>query len=80
MDGIDYTKAITFASAAFAIGIGSIGAALGQGLVGMKGCESIAKSPENGIQIRNAMLLAMALVETCVLYCLLIAGILIFKY
>ena len=39
MEGIFYVKAAAFFGAALAMGIGSIGPALGQGLIGMKACE-----------------------------------------
>jgi F-type H+-transporting ATPase subunit c len=74
MDGIFYAKAAAFIGAAIAIGIGSIGPALGQGLVGMKACESLGKNPQGAGPIRNAMILAMVIVESTAIYCLLIAG------
>ena len=77
VDGIFYAKAAAFIGAAIAMGVGSIGPALGQGLIGMKACENIGKYPENGPQIRNAMFLAMALVETSAIYAALVAGFLI---
>ena len=43
---INYTKAAAALGAAFAIGIGTIGPALAQGMVGSKACENIGKYPE----------------------------------
>jgi len=77
MEGIFYVKAAAFLGAAIAMGIGSIGPALGQGMIGMKACESIGKYPENAEKIRTAMMIAMGLVETAAIYALLIAGALI---
>jgi F-type H+-transporting ATPase subunit c len=77
VDGVFYAKAAAFIGAAIAMGIGSIGPALGQGLIGMKACENIGKYPENASKIRNAMFLAMALVETSAIYCGLVAAALI---
>ncbi len=80
MDGVDavfYAKAAAFIGAALAMGVGSIGPALGQGLIGMKACENIGKYPENSNQIRNAMFLSMVLVETSAIYAALIAVALI---
>lgn len=73
-----YAKAAAFLGAALAMGIGSIGPALGQGLIGMKACENIGKYPESSAQIRTTMMIAMGLVETAAIYALLIAGALIF--
>jgi len=77
MDGVFYAKAAAFIGAAIAMGLGSIGPALGQGFIGMKACESIAKCPEKAGELRTTMLLAMGLVETSAIYALLIAGTLI---
>ncbi len=77
MDGVFYAKAAAFIGAAVAMGIGSLGPALGQGFIGMKACESIAKCPEKAGELRTTMLLAMGLVETSAIYALLIAILLI---
>ena len=77
MDGIFYVKAAAFIGSAIAMGIGSIGPALGQGLIGMKACESMGKYPESAGKIRTTMMIAMGLVETAAIYCLMIAGALI---
>ncbi len=77
MEGVFYVKAAAFFGAAFVMGIGSLGPALGQGLIGMKACESIGKYPESSGKIRTAMMIAMGLVETAAIYALLIAGALV---
>ncbi len=78
MEGIFYVKAAAFLGAAIAMGIGSLGPALGQGMIGMKACESIGKYPESAGKIRTTMMIAMGLVETAAIYALLIAGALVF--
>lgn len=77
MEGVAYAKAAAFLGAAIAMGIGSIGPALGQGFVGMKACENIGKYPENAGKIRTTMMMGMGLVETSAIYALMIAGALI---
>jgi len=77
-DGMFYAKAAAYLGAAFAIGIGALGGALGMGMIGTKACEMIGKFPDNYKIIRTAMFLAMGIVETCVLYCALLAGALLF--
>lgn len=69
-------KAAAFMGAAICMGIGSAGPAIGQGMIGMKGCETIGKYPESSAKTRNSMFLAMALVETSAIYAFLIAGLL----
>ncbi len=78
MDGVFYAKAAAFLGAAIAMGLGSIGPAIGQGLVGMKACENIGKYPESAGRIRTTMMIAMGLVETSAIYALLVAVMLIF--
>lgn len=78
MDGVFYVKAAAFLGAAIAMGVGSIGPALGQGLVGAKALEGMAKFPESASPVRTTMILAMVIVETAALYSLLIAGALIY--
>jgi F-type H+-transporting ATPase subunit c len=77
-EGVFYAQAAAFLGAALAMGIGSVGPALGQGMVGMKACESIGKYPESSGKIRTTMMIAMGLVETAAIYCLLIAGALVY--
>jgi F-type H+-transporting ATPase subunit c len=78
MDTIYFAKAAAFFGAAFAMGVGCFGPALGQGLIGMRACENIGKYPESGGNIRTTMMIAMGLVETSAIYALLIAGALVY--
>ena len=77
MDGIFYAKAAAFLGAAITMGFGSLGPALGHGIIGMKACENIGKYPESADKIRTAMTLALAVVESSAIYCLLISGALV---
>ncbi len=74
MDGMFYAKAAAYIGAAIAMGVGSLGPAFGQGMIGAKACENIGKYPESTGQIRTTMIIAMAIVESSAIYCLLIAG------
>lgn len=68
-----YVKVAAYAGAAFVMGIGTIGPALGQGKIAAEACKNIGKYPESYGQIRNAMVIGLALVETCAIYALLVA-------
>ena len=46
MEEINYVKMAAYFGAAFAMGIGTIGPALGQGLIASKAVESMGKYPE----------------------------------
>lgn len=74
----DLVKAAAYIGAAITMAIGTIGPALGQGMVGTKACEMIGKNPENTSQIRTAMLMSMSLIETSAIYALVVALLLIF--
>lgn len=78
MEGMYYAKAAGFLAAAFVMGVGSIGPALGQGFIGMKACENIGKYPESAGKIRTTMMMAMGVVESSAIYALLIAGALLY--
>jgi len=78
MDGVFVAKAAAFISAGLAMGIGSIGPSLGQGLTGAKACENIGKYPESSSKIRTTMILAMAIIESSAIYSLIVAGAILF--
>lgn len=58
---------------ALAIGLGSMGPALGIGLIGAKAMESIGRNPEAAGKILVPMLLASAFAEAVAIYALVIA-------
>ncbi|MBM17794.1 MAG: ATP synthase F0 subunit C [Epsilonproteobacteria bacterium] len=72
-----YAQAAAFLGAAIAIGVGSLGPALGQGMIGSKACEGVGKYPENYSKIRAIMIIGMGIVESAAVYALLIAILLI---
>lgn len=78
MEGVFYAKAAAFLGAAIAMGIGTIGPAIGQGLIGTKACESIGKYPESSQQVRTTMFLAMIIVETSAIYAFIVSLLLVF--
>ena len=77
MEAIVWAQAAAFMGAAISMGLGSIGPAIGQGMIGMKACESIGKYPESANKVRTVMFISISMVETSALYCLLIAGVLL---
>ena len=66
--------------AGFAVPVAVLSAALGQGRVGAAGVEAIARQPEAAGRIQTAMILALALIESLVIYALLIALALLFAF
>jgi F-type H+-transporting ATPase subunit c len=73
VEGMVIAKAAAFLGAAFAMGIGALAPAYGQGLIGSKACENIGKYPESADKIRTAMFLSMGIIETSAIYALLVS-------
>ena len=61
-----------FASA-LAIGIGSIGPALGLGMIGSKAMEALGRNPEASDQIFVPLILSLAFTEAIGIYALVVA-------
>ena len=72
-----YAQAAAFLGAAIVMGVGSIGPALGQGMIGKAACDAVGKNPESGSKMRMMMLIGMGMVETSAIYALIIAILLI---
>ncbi len=77
MEGVFYAKAFAFLGAAIAMGVGSIGPAIGQGMIGTKATESVGKYPESAGNIRTIMIISMAIVESAAIYVFVIALLLV---
>jgi F-type H+-transporting ATPase subunit c len=60
------------------MGIGSIGAAIGEGNAVSKALEGIARQPESAGDLRTTMILGCAITETTGIYSLLIALLILF--
>ena len=70
--------AVTVAVAGMGLALAAFGGAPGQGNLAARAMESIARQPEAAGRIQTAMLLGLAFIESLVIYCLLIAFILLF--
>ena len=65
-------------TAGFALSIAALGAALGQGKAVASAAEAIARNPGAAGEIRGALILGLVLIESLVIYVLLISLILFF--
>lgn len=74
----DLVKAMAYLGAGLCMGIGAIGPALGEGYVGGRACEGVARNPEQSNLITRTMLVGQAVSESTGIYSLVIAFILIF--
>lgn len=70
--GDDGMKAL---AAALAISLGALGGALGQGKVAASAMEGIARNPQAGKTMFVPFMVALAMIESLVLFCLVIAMI-----
>jgi F-type H+-transporting ATPase subunit c len=78
IDGTVIVKAARYLGAGLCMGLGAIGPGVGEGVVGGKACEGIARQPElQGVLLRT-MVLGDAIAESTGIYSLVIATILIF--
>jgi ATP synthase F0 subunit c len=58
--------------------LGTIGAGLGIGLLGMGAMQGIARNPDAASDVQTNMILAIAFAEAVAIYCLVVALLIIF--
>ena len=78
IDGKVIIRAAALLGAGICMGAGAIGPGIGEGVVGGKACEGIARQPELQGVLTRTMLIADAIAETTGIYALVIALLLIF--
>lgn len=72
VNSIEIAKAAKFIAMGLCMSLGGIGSALGQGIIGAKSCEAVGKKPECANALFKIMILALAMVETTTIFCLVI--------
>jgi len=72
----DDGKMGAYLGAGIAMGLAVLGGGLGQGRAAASAVEGIARNPSAGSKIQTAMLIALALIESLVLFGLLLAYLL----
>ncbi len=75
----EQAKSFIGLAAGLAIGIAALGGGIGQGIAISKGLEGIARNPEAQPKIFIAMIVGLALIESLVIYALVIAILLYVK-
>ena len=76
--GSELVLALSALGAALGIGIAALGIGIGQGLVGSKGVEGVARQPEAKGDIMQVMLVGQAVTETTGIFTFIISIILVF--
>ena len=67
-------------AAGICMGLGAIGSGIGEGFVGGKALESMARNPQVSDKIFTNMIVAIALAESTAIYALLISFIILFVF
>jgi F-type H+-transporting ATPase subunit c len=78
-EGLAENYGLIAIAAGLAIGIAAFGGGLGQGRAATAALEGIARNPGAAGQIRGPMILGLALIESLVIYALIIALLLTLK-
>ena len=77
--GLASNYGIIAMAAGLGLGLAALGGALGQGRAAAAGLEGIARNPGAAGAIRGSMILGLALIESLVIYALIIGFILVGK-
>ena len=72
------SESMRLLATAIVMGLGTVGPALGIGLLAEKALEGIARNPEASGKIQTAMILAIAFAEAIAIYALVVALIIKF--
>lgn len=72
------TEAVKLFATAFVMGLGTLGPALGIGILAGKALEAIGRNPEASSKIQTSMILAIAFAEAIAIYALVVALIIKF--
>lgn len=78
MDNLGMIGTASIVAAALAVGIGSIGPALGEGRALAQALNSIAQQPDEANTITRTLFVGLAMVESTAIYAFVVAMILIF--
>jgi F-type H+-transporting ATPase subunit c len=78
-DGNTLPQAFAYLGAGLAMGIGSLGAAIGIGYVGTKTCEALAKSIKSASAVTKTMFIGVAVTESNSVYALVVALLLLYS-
>ena len=69
---------VSIATAGVTVGLGAIGAALGEGRIGAAAMDAIARQPDEAATITRNLFVSLAMVESTVIFCLVVALIVLF--
>lgn len=67
-----------YLSAAIVMGVGAVGSAIGEGMIGSKAMDAMGRNPKMIDKLFTNMIVAMALDESTAIYSLVVALIILF--
>ena len=70
---------IAIVASCIALGLGTLGVGIGQGMAVSKSVEAAGRNPESTSKVQLLMILGLAFLETVVIYALVVALLLIFN-
>lgn len=73
-------EAAKLLAAGLCMGIGAVGSGIGEGIVGGRALEAMARNPKVSDKIFTNMIIAIALAESTAIYSLVIALIILFVF
>jgi len=73
-------EAAKLIAAGLCMGIGALGSGLGEGFVGGKALESMARNPQMSDKLFTNMIVAIALAESTAIYSLVVSLIILFVF
>ena len=73
-------EAAKLLAAGLCMGIGAVGSGIGEGIVGGRALEAMARNPKVSDKIFTNMIVAIALAESTAIYSLLVALIILFLF
>lgn len=76
--GADLISMAKYLAAGFAMGVGAIGPAIGEGFAAGKALEGMARQPETADVLLRTMIVGQAIAESTGIYSLVVAIILLF--
>ena len=77
-DGSVWFFGMTVLAAGLAIGLGAIGAGIGQGMAVGKALEAMARQPEMANTFQTNMFIGLAIIESLAIYALVVSMILLY--
>ena len=78
MNGDFSVSLVSIVTAGVVMAVGAFGAALGESRIGAAGMDALARQPDEGASITRNQFVALAMIESTAIFCLVIALVLLF--